>query len=635
MNEKKRERYEEIVKQVISFAGGKKNIVGIAHCATRLRLVLEDNEKADLKAMEDVDLVKGVFVAGDQVQIIFGAGLVNDICQILGESLHMDTMSLGDLKTKAGQKMNPLQKALKALSDVFIEIMPGILAAALLTGLSSVLGNIKVVQSNETFYGITRLINISSGAIFGFLPLCVAYSAVKRFGGRPIMGIVIGCIMLSGSLADAYAAAQGTVEVTTLHIFGLGVDLVGFQGGIIVALLMGLVTAKLDIFFEKKIPEVIRLLVSPLLTTLVSSFLLFLLIGPIGRGLASGITNVLVWMTKNLGIFGYAAFSGVQQLIVITGLHHVFGAIESQLLVDTGRNFLNPLMSVAIIAQGGAVLGYMVRNLKNARTKELCIPSFVSVLFGITEPALFGVNIRYRYPLAGGCIGGAVGGAIVYLTNLAALGFGTTVVPGIALADPSHHGYLNYVIAHVAALGTGFLITVILGIIFEKKENIPEEGKMIERKQAESDKDEIGAYTEGTLIAIDKVKDETFAQCVLGDGMAIVPEIGEIYAPFDAEITMVMDTGHALALSKKNGEEFLIHIGIDTVNLNGKYFHVQVQAGQQVKAGDLLVTFEMNRLKEEEYDASVMLIGSDMKGKKLEKEVVGNISVGEKIAQLI
>ena len=546
MNEKKRERYEEIVKQVISFAGGKKNIVGIAHCATRLRLVLEDNEKADLKAMEDVDLVKGVFVAGDQVQIIFGAGLVNDICQILGESLHMDTMSLGDLKTKAGQKMNPLQKALKALSDVFIEIMPGILAAALLTGLSSVLGNIKVVQSNETFYGITRLINISSGAIFGFLPLCVAYSAVKRFGGRPIMGIVIGCIMLSGSLADAYAAAQGTVEVTTLHIFGLGVDLVGFQGGIIVALLMGLVTAKLDIFFEKKIPEVIRLLVSPLLTTLVSSFLLFLLIGPIGRGLASGITNVLVWMTKNLGIFGYAAFSGVQQLIVITGLHHVFGAIESQLLVDTGRNFLNPLMSVAIIAQGGAVLGYMVRNLKNARTKELCIPSFVSVLFGITEPALFGVNIRYRYPLAGGCIGGAVGGAIVYLTNLAALGFGTTVVPGIALADPSHHGYLNYVIAHVAALGTGFLITVILGIIFEKKENIPEEGKMIERKQAESDKDEIGAYTEGTLIAIDKVKDETFAQCVLGDGMAIVPEIGEIYAPFDAEITMVMDTGHAL-----------------------------------------------------------------------------------------
>ena len=646
MDAKKKKRYEVIVQQVIELAGGKKNILGIAHCATRLRLVLEDNDRADLKNMENVDLVKGVFVAGDQVQIIFGAGLVNDICQVLGESLHMDTMSLGDLKTKAGQKMNPLQKALKALSDVFIEIMPGILAAALLTGLSSVLGNMKAVESNETLYGIARLINISSGAIFGFLPLCVAYSAVKRFGGRPIMGIVIGCIMLSGSLADAYAAAQGTVEVTTLHIFGLGVDLVGFQGGIIVALLMGLVTAKLDIFFERKVPEVIRLLVSPLLTTLASSFLLFLLIGPIGRGLASGITNVLVWMTRNLGIFGYAAFSGVQQLIVITGLHHVFGAIESQLLVDTGRNFLNPLMSVAIIAQGGAVLGYMVRNIKDAKAKELCIPSFVSVLFGITEPALFGVNIRYRYPLAGGCIGGAVGGAIVYITNLAALGFGTTVVPGIALADPAHHGYINYVIAHVVALGTGFLMTLILGTLFGKKkatvttadevgENIFEKIHVTERKMAETQKNEIAAYADGVLIPIEEVDDDTFAQKVLGDGVAIIPENGNVYAPFDAEVVMVMDTGHAIGLMDKNNNEFLIHIGIDTVNLNGKYFDVQVAVGDQVKMGDILVTEDIEKIKAEGYDMSVMMIATDANGRKIEKESPGKIKKGEKIAGLV
>ncbi len=542
--------------------------------------------------------------------------------------------------------MNFLQKALKALSDVFIEIMPGILAAALLTGLSSVLGNMKAVESNETLYGIARLINISSGAIFGFLPLCVAYSAVKRFGGRPIMGIVIGCIMLSGSLADAYAAAQGTVEVTTLHIFGLGVDLVGFQGGIIVALLMGLVTAKLDIFFERKVPEVIRLLVSPLLTTLVSSFLLFLLIGPIGRGLASGITNVLVWMTRNLGIFGYAAFSGVQQLIVITGLHHVFGAIESQLLVDTGRNFLNPLMSVAIIAQGGAVLGYMVRNMKDAKAKELCIPSFVSVLFGITEPALFGVNIRYRYPLAGGCIGGAVGGAIVYITNLAALGFGTTVVPGIALADPAHHGYMNYVIAHVVALGTGFLMTLILGTLLGKKkatvtttdevgENIFEKIHVTERKMAETQKNEIAAYADGVLIPIEEVDDDTFAQKVLGDGIAIIPENGNIYAPFDAEVVMVMDTGHAIGLMDKNNNEFLIHIGINTVNLNGKYFDVQAAVGDQVKMGDILVTEDIEKIKAEGYDMSVMLIATDANGRKIEKESPGKIKKGEKIAELV
>lgn len=650
MNEGKRVRYEAISEKITQLAGGRENIVGLAHCATRLRLVLADNEKADIKTMEEVDLVKGVFVAGDQVQIIFGTGLVNDVCEVMGELNHMNTMSLGDLKTKAGQKMNPLQKALKALSDVFIEIMPGILAAALLTGLSSVLGNLPAVESNETLYGIVRLINISSGAIFGFLPLCVAYSTVKRFGGRPIMGIVIGCIMLSNSLADAYAAAQGTVDVTTLHIFGFNVELVGFQGGIIVALLIGIVTAKLDQFFEKKVPEMIRLLVSPLLTTLVSSFLLFLLIGPIGRGLASGITAGLVWMTKNLGIVGYVVFSGVQQLIVITGLHHVFGAIETQLLVDTGRNFLNPLMSVAIIAQGGAVLGYMVRNLKNAKAKELCIPSFVSVLFGITEPALFGVNIRYRYPLAGGCIGGAVGGAIVYLTNLAALGFGTTVVPGIALADPTNHGYVNYVIAHLVALGVGFIATVIMGTVFEKKnskidsitagnigsanKNSDEKVISFEQKTEEQNDGVITAYANGELTEIEKVNDETFASKVLGDGIAIIPEDGNIYAPVDGEISVVMESGHAVGFTDMNGTVYLIHIGIDTVQLNGKYFKINVQVGDQIKRGDLLVSFDKEKVEKAGFDTACMLIVTEANGKTLNKTKERKVKVGEEVAIL-
>ena len=650
MNEEKRVRYEAISEKITQLAGGRENIVGLAHCATRLRLVLADNEKADIKAMEEVDLVKGVFVAGDQVQIIFGTGLVNDVCEVMGELNHMNTMSLGDLKTKAGQKMNPLQKALKALSDVFIEIMPGILAAALLTGLSSVLGNLPAVESNETLYGIVRLINISSGAIFGFLPLCVAYSTVKRFGGRPIMGIVIGCIMLSNSLADAYAAAQGTVDVTTLHIFGFNVELVGFQGGIIVALLIGIVTAKLDQFFEKKVPDMIRLLVSPLLTTLISSFLLFLLIGPIGRGLASGITAGLVWMTKNLGIVGYVVFSGVQQLIVITGLHHVFGAIETQLLVDTGRNFLNPLMSVAIIAQGGAVLGYMVRNLKNAKAKELCIPSFVSVLFGITEPALFGVNIRYRYPLAGGCIGGAVGGAIVYLTNLAALGFGTTVVPGIALADPTNHGYVNYVIAHLVALGVGFIATVIMGTVFEKKnskidsitagnirsanKNSDEKVISFEQKTEEQNDGVITAYANGELTEIEKVNDETFASKVLGDGIAIIPEDGNVYAPVDGEISVAIESGHAVGFTDMNGTVYLIHIGIDTVQLNGKYFKVNVQVGDQIKRGDLLVTFDKEKVEKAGFDTACMLIVTEANGKTLNKTKERKVKVGEEVAIL-
>lgn len=650
MDAEKKQRYEKIASEIVRLAGGRDNILGVAHCATRLRLVLEDNDKADTAAIERVDLVKGVFVAGDQLQIIFGAGLVNDVCQILAESIHMDSMSLGDLKTKANKRMNPLQRAVKALSDVFIEIMPGILAAALLTGLSSVLGNLEFVENNDTLYGISTLINIASGAIFGFLPLCVAYSTVKRFGGRPIMGIVMGCIMLSGSLADAYAAAQGTVDVTVLHIFGLPVELVGFQGGIIVALLIGVVTAKLDIFFEKKVPEVIRLLVSPLLTTLVSSFLLFMIIGPVGRGLASGITAALVWMTQNLGALGYAVFSGVQQLIVITGLHHVFGAIESQLLVDTGRNFLNPLMSVAIIAQGGAVLGYLAGHLKDARAKELCIPSFISVLFGITEPALFGVNLRYRYPLIGGCIGGAVGGVIVYVTNLAALGFGTTVVPGIALADPAHNGYLNYVIAHVAAVVSGFLFSFLLGIVFRRKAAV-EEGNAVSAvipaaqpaakepepvlQTEEGGAEEIAAFVKGEYIGIEKVNDPTFAQKILGEGVAILPSDNKIYAPADAVVEMVADTKHAVTLRTKAGNGILLHVGIDTVQLGGKYFSVHVETGQEVKKGDCIMDVDFAGVKKEGYDTAVCMIFAELAdGRNVTREPEKAVEPGERIALL-
>ena len=633
MDANKRQRYEKISIELTRLVGGKENIQGVAHCATRLRIVLKDNDIADLKAIEDVDLAKGVFVAGDQVQIIFGAGLVNDVYEVFAEHNNMKNMSLSDLKTVANKKMNPLQRIIKALSDVFVDIMPGILAAALLTGLSGVLGNLDFVKSNDTLYGINRLINISSGAIFGFLPLAVAYSACKRFGGRPILGIVIGCIMLSDSLANAYSAAQGTAEVTTLHIFGMGVELVGFQGGIIVALLMGFVTAKLDLFFEKKVPEVIRLLVSPLLTTLVGALLLFTVIGPVGRGLSSGITNALVWMTQNLGVAGYAVFSGLQQLVVITGLHHIFGAIEAQLLADTGRNFLNPLMSVAIIAQGGAVLGYLLMHRKNVKTRELCIPSFISVLFGITEPALFGINLRYRFPIIGGCIGGALGGVAVYMTDLAAVGFGTTVLPGIALADPAGNGYVNYIIAHAVAIAGGFIMTLVLGKFMDKTpadavpsgtQGLPDAGQRgtdaaqgCQEAEPESPAEEIFyGYANGQLIAMEDVKDETFANKVLGEGVAVLPTDGRVYAPADGMVMSVFDTKHAICFASRYGTEILIHIGVDTVNLQGKYFTAHVKDGDMVKKGQLLIEFDKEQLEKAGYDTAIPMIFTDLPEEK-------------------
>ena len=422
----KQQRYLEISRQITEQVGGKENIVASTHRATRLRIVLKDYDKINKEAIDNIDLVKGEFVAGNQLQIIFGAGLVNEIYEVFSQYTGTAGSSMAEVKAEAAKKMNPLQAVIKSLSDVFVDIMPGILAAALLSGLTGVLSQWDVVESNATLFAINKLVSLASNGIFSILPLAVCYSACKRYGGKPILGLVMGAIMLDSSLANAYDAAKGIVDVQTISLFGFDIELVGFQGGIIIALMMGFVIAKLDIFFDKKIPDVVKLLFSPMCSVLISTVLLFTIVGPVGRLLSNGITNGLVWMTQNLGILGYMVFGGVQQIIVITGLHHIFGAIEAQLLSDTGRNFLNPLMSVALMGQGGAVLGYLALNWKNNKAKELCIPSFISTLFGISEPAIFGVNLRYKFPLVAGCIGGAIAGGYVFLTDLASLGFGTT-----------------------------------------------------------------------------------------------------------------------------------------------------------------------------------------------------------------
>ena len=465
----KQQRYLEISRQITEQVGGKENIVASTHCATRLRIVLKDYDKINKEAIDNIDLVKGEFVAGNQLQIIFGAGLVNEIYEVFSQYTGTAGSSMAEVKSEAAKKMNPLQAIIKSLSDVFVDIMPGILAAALLSGLTGVLSQWDVVESNATLFAINKLVSLASNGIFSILPLAVCYSACKRYGGKPILGLVMGAIMLDSSLANAYDAAKGIVDVQTISLFGFDIELVGFQGGIIIALMMGFVIAKLDIFFDKKIPDVVKLLFSPMCSVLISTVLLFTIVGPAGRLLSNGITNGLVWMTQNLGILGYMVFGGVQQIIVITGLHHIFGAIEAQLLSDTGRNFLNPLMSVALMGQGGAVLGYLALNWKNNKAKELCIPSFISTLFGISEPAIFGVNLRYKFPLVAGCIGGAIAGGYVFLTDLASPGFGTTALPGLAICDPAHGGYVNYIIAHLIALGAGLVLTVLFGKATAKK----------------------------------------------------------------------------------------------------------------------------------------------------------------------
>lgn len=596
----KQERYQKISEEIVAAIGGMDNVAGNAHCATRLRIILKDNDLADMDKLDNIDLCKGVFVAGDQLQMIFGAGLVNDVYDVFSKYTHTENMSLTDIKKEGAKKHNPIQIAIKSLSDVFIEIMPGILAAALLLGLTGVLNNLEVVQNNPTLFAINRLVTIASAGIFDVLPLAVCYSAVKRYGGKPILGIVMGAIMLSANLTNAYDAAQGLVQPETLHLFGLPIELVGFQGGIIIALMIGYVTAKLDQFFDKKVPDAIKLLLSPLLTVLVSTLLLFTIVGPVGRGLSNLITGGLIWTTENLGVFGYMLFAGVQQIIVITGLHHIFGAIEAQLIADTGVNFLNPLMSVALMGQGGAVLGYLCLHWNNIKDREICIPSFLSTLFGISEPAIFGVNLRHEFPLVAGCLAAAISGAYVYFTQLTALGFGTTALPGLAIANPAHGGYINYIVAHLIALAGGIVLTIVLGKVNkEEKEKKKLLKKKNEIKVFEAGKNKVYSPVKGSAAYISECSDPVFNQKSMGDGMVFYPKDEIIVSPVSGEIMMIFPTKHAIGIKTDDGKELLIHMGLNTVSMDGKPFEIHVKENEKVKAGQPIATMNLKMIEEE------------------------------------
>lgn len=615
----KSEEYLKISKEIVNNVGGMDNIQGSAHCATRLRIVLKDNEKVNIEQLENIDKVKGAFVAGNQLQLILGAGVVNDVYEVFAKYTHTENMSLGELKAESAKKQNPVQAVVKALSDVFIGIMPALLAAALLMGLTGVLGGLEIVKKYDTLYAINKLVSLASNGIFSILPMAVCYSATKRFGGNPVLGMVVGAIMLDGSLANAYQAAQGLVKPEIINLFGLKIELVGFQGGIIIALMMGYVVAKLDIFFSKKIPDVIKLLVAPLLTVFISTVLLFTVIGPVGRILSNGITGAMVWGTNHLGAVGYALFAGIQQLVVITGLHHIIGAVEAQLIADTGTNFINPLMSVALMGQGGAVLGYLVVNWKNLKARELCIPSFLSTLFGISEPAIFGVNLRYRYPLIGGCIGGAVAGAYVYFSKLTAFGFGTTAVPGIAIANPANHGYLNYIVAHLIALSIGAICTIVFGKIGADRQQISPVKEMTEEQEVpvKQTQEEITLKlpVKGEVFPITESSDQTFSQKILGDGVVVKPsdDLVKVTAPCNGKIGFVYPGGHALGLELEDGTGILIHCGVDTVNLNGEGFSIRTEEGKSVKAGDILLEFDKSFIEKKGYSSEVIMLVSEKK----------------------
>lgn len=603
--------YHSIAGQILEKVGGKENLISAAHCATRLRLVIADNARCDSKAVENIDGVKGVFFASGQMQIILGTGTVNKVYDEFIKIAGISEASKEDVKREAAKKGNLFQRIIKTIGDIFVPIIPAIVASGFLMGLMESL-NFMVnngfldINTNGSIYQFAVLF---SNVAYIFLPILIAFSAAKVFGANPFLGAVIGMIMIHPNLQNAWTVASEGVQKTQEVFFGLWkIDMVGYQGHVIPVIIAVFVLSIIEKRLHKIVPPMVDLFVTPLVSVFVTGYLTLAAIGPafvlLENGLLDGIQKLL---TLPFGI-GSFIMGGVYSTTVVSGIHHMYTVIDLGQLAKFGFTFWLPLASAANVAQGGAAFAVALKS-KNKKMKSVALPSALSACMGITEPAIFGVNLRLVRPFIAAAIGGACGALYASIVHLGATGTGVTGIFGILL---HLHSPLNYFIAMAIAFGVAFILTGILGFK-EETENTEVLAAAETPVAAEAPADtEIPAAPEiqkkggslslvcpikGEVIRLSEVPDPTFASGVLGDGIGVNPAEGKVYAPFDSTVATVFDTKHAIGLEDQDGVELLIHVGLDTVSLNGEPFTVYVEAGQKVKEGELLAEFDIEKIK--------------------------------------
>ena len=607
--------YHAIAEQILKYTGGKENLISAAHCATRLRLVIADNEKCDSAAVENVDAVKGVFFASGQMQIILGTGTVNKVYDEFIKIAGISEASKDDVKREAAKRQNPFKRLIKTIGDIFVPIIPAIVASGFLMGIMEAL-NFMVnngyvnINTNGSIYQFAVLF---SNVAYVFLPILIAFSAAKVFGANPFLGAVIGMIMIHPDLQNAWTVATEGVQKTQEVFFGLWrVDMVGYQGHVIPVIIAVFVLSIIEKRLHKIVPPMFDLFVTPLVSVFVTGYLTLAAIGPvfvfIENGLLNGIQSLL---TLPFGI-GSFIMGGAYATTVVSGIHHMYTVIDIGQLAQYGLTFWLPLASAANVAQGGAAFAVALKS-KNKKMKSVALPSALSACMGITEPAIFFLILRLGTPYIAASIGGACGALYASLVHLGATGTGVTGIFGILL---HLHSPLHYVIAMAIAFGVAFVLTGILGF---KEEPASVKSGQVETVMEEAQETEDGNNGElilasplkGRVIPLSEVPDETFASGVLGDGVGIQPAEGKVYAPFDCTVAAVFDTKHAIGLETSDGVELLIHIGMDTVKLNGEPFTVYVEAGETVKAGGLLVEFDMDKIKAAGLDTVTPVIVTD------------------------
>lgn len=629
--------YRRVASEVISGIGGKENIVSAAHCATRLRLVIADNAKLDKVKVEDIEGVKGVFESAGQIQIIFGTGTVNKVYEAFVNIAGIKEASKEEVKQAASAKQNPAKRAIKLLGDIFVPIIPAIVASGLLMGLLEGLCNVWPQMGASGAY---QVIHLFSNAAFVFLPILIAISAAKTFGGNIYLGAVIGMIMIHPDLINAWSvASMDPADISNVSVwFGLyNIQLIGYQGHVIPVIIAVWMMSVIEKKLHKVVPEIIDLFVTPLVTVLVTGYVTLTAIGPVFSTLENWVlSGAEALITLPFGI-GSAIAGALYAPTVVAGLHHMYNALEAGLLSKNGVNIWMPIATAANVAQGAAALAVAIKT-KNNKTKAMALPASLSAFLGITEPAIFGVNIRYFKPFIAGCIGGACGALVAGIFGVGASAYGITGVFGFLITT---NYTVQYAIEILVASAVGFILSWILfkEETVKKNEENQTEAKKVEEKttefvavNAEMEKNTIYNPIVGKVVPLSETPDETFASGVMGQGFAVEPAEGKVYAPFDGKVEMIFPTKHAFALSTPEGLEVLVHIGINTVQLNGKHFTAHVEQGSLVKKGQLIMSFDMEAIKEAGYPViTPVILTNSTNYEEIKIEDCKDIKVGEKV----
>lgn len=643
-------KFTEDAKLLLEYIEGKDNIKAVTHCVTRMRFVLIDEKKADVKKIESLKSAKGTFTQAGQFQVIIGnevSEFYNEFTKIAG----IDGVSKDAVKAAAKSNQTFVQKLMANLAEIFTPLIPALICGGLILGFRSVIGDIKLVEdgtktlveTSQFFAGLYSFLWLIGEAIFHFLPVGIVWSITRKMGTTQILGIILGLTLVSPQLLNAYNMAPGTVP--PVWDFGfVQIEMVGYQAQVIPAILAAFILVYLEKFWRRITPDYISMIIVPLFSLIPAVILAHTVVGPIGWAIGSFIANaVYAGLTSSFGWLFAGVFGFFYAPLVITGLHHMTNAIDLQLMSQFNGTILWPMVALSNIAQGSAVLAMIFLQRKNERAKQINVPACISCYLGVTEPALFGVNLKYGFPFICGLVGSCIAAMISVSSGVMASSIGVSGIPGILSIKPQF--MFMFFIAMIVAFCIPFILTTVVG----KKKLTSEDVSGVDIKQAEftetenidSEENKVDTVAEnfqapitGITKKLSDIEDKGFASGAMGEGFAIEMQDGKVVAPFSGEVMVCFPTGHAYGLKSNDGKEILIHIGMDTVELDGKGFDVKVQAGQKIKQGDVLVNVDIDYVKSQGKSLVTPIVFTDGRKVKLLQEKVAVKAGDENIIKL-